>query len=328
MIRRASLTVVALLVPTLAAAFSSGPLPDKVKLCGTTNVVRSCSDSTCHSRPRMGSSAKTFELKLGNDTPLPATYSPGRVYQLLLRFLEGAPACNSTGACTVPATQCGYGFQLASVRKGTLGMPTGCIGSPPTDDQAGCFNPDPTEQQIKCGAGSGSASCSTQCPPAGAMAVEFLEHAACRISANTPGNDGRVWTIGWTAPAAGAGTVTFYAAVNSVDAGGNRNNDVPYYANFSMDEETTSSGCEIAYVANANATSRTSPWVYTNTCGSLNPATRVMPNPPSDSDMNMQSYTNTAADLTLYQQTCGATCTNVLKFVKNINTMRIRIYIQ
>lgn len=63
---------------------------------------------------------------------------------------------------------------------------------------------------------------------------------------NGPSSGNNSFTVDWTAPASGAGTVTFYAAGNGVNNDGGTSGDGGNEASFSMDELTSSNVNEIA----------------------------------------------------------------------------------
>lgn len=55
----------------------------------------------------------------------------------------------------------------------------------------------------------------------------------------TPVGGGKSWSFDWTAPAAGTGTVRFYAAFNAANGDGNNTGDVIYLSSQSVFEATT-----------------------------------------------------------------------------------------
>ncbi|HSG68576.1 MAG TPA: choice-of-anchor V domain-containing protein [Bacteroidales bacterium] len=55
-------------------------------------------------------------------------------------------------------------------------------------------------------------------------------------SGNTPSGDSKTWTVDWTAPEAGTGAVTFYAAFNAANGNGNNSGDIIYTSNHSVTE--------------------------------------------------------------------------------------------
>lgn len=55
------------------------------------------------------------------------------------------------------------------------------------------------------------------------------------------GTDGRSWVADWVAPAAGTGSVTFYAAINAANNDGGTGGDIIYTANATFNEAASSS---------------------------------------------------------------------------------------
>ncbi len=69
-------------------------------------------------------------------------------------------------------------------------------------------------------------------------------HAVTHTSSgNTPSGSSKVWNFNWTAPSAGTGTVTFYAAFNAANGDDTTGGDVIYISNISA-IENTSTGIE------------------------------------------------------------------------------------
>jgi len=63
-------------------------------------------------------------------------------------------------------------------------------------------------------------------------------HAVTHTSAGTtPSGNSKTWTFDWTAPAAGTGNITFYAAFNAANGNGNNQGDVIYLTSTSVSEE-------------------------------------------------------------------------------------------
>jgi hypothetical protein len=60
----------------------------------------------------------------------------------------------------------------------------------------------------------------------------------------TPANDSITWSFSWTAPPAGTGNVTFFAAINSANGNGNTSGDVIYLTNHTISEEIITSAEE------------------------------------------------------------------------------------
>ncbi len=73
----------------------------------------------------------------------------------------------------------------------------------------------------------------TQFAPGGA-AGEYVTHTAAGTSAGTAGSS--TWEVSWTAPAAGSGQVTFYAAGNASNNSGNNQGDTIYTTSLSITE--------------------------------------------------------------------------------------------
>ncbi len=57
----------------------------------------------------------------------------------------------------------------------------------------------------------------------------------------TSGNGFKTWTINWTAPAAGTGDVTFYAAVNATNSSGTNAGDLILLNNVTVSEDVSAS---------------------------------------------------------------------------------------
>jgi hypothetical protein len=55
----------------------------------------------------------------------------------------------------------------------------------------------------------------------------------------TPSGNSKAWTFDWTAPAAGAGTITFYGAFNAANGNGSTSGDVVYTTATAFNEFTT-----------------------------------------------------------------------------------------
>lgn len=53
------------------------------------------------------------------------------------------------------------------------------------------------------------------------------------------GTNSRTWTFQWTAPAAGTGTVTFYAAMNATNSSNSSAGDMIYSSNLVLAEAPT-----------------------------------------------------------------------------------------
>ncbi len=60
-------------------------------------------------------------------------------------------------------------------------------------------------------------------------------------SSGTAGNGFKTWTINWTAPAAGTGDVTFYAAVNATNSNGALTGDLILLNNVTVPEDVSAS---------------------------------------------------------------------------------------
>lgn len=74
----------------------------------------------------------------------------------------------------------------------------------------------------------------------------------------SPVNDSASWSFNWTAPEAGTGAISFYAAVNSANGNGNTSGDVIYLSNVSFEEdipEFTPSLQEAGFLAYPNPAS-------------------------------------------------------------------------
>ncbi|HCQ30177.1 MAG TPA: hypothetical protein DIU39_07820 [Flavobacteriales bacterium] len=60
-------------------------------------------------------------------------------------------------------------------------------------------------------------------------------------SSGTAGNGFKIWTMNWTAPVAGTGDVTFYAAVNATNANGANSGDLIMLNNITVQEDASAS---------------------------------------------------------------------------------------
>jgi hypothetical protein len=67
-------------------------------------------------------------------------------------------------------------------------------------------------------------------------ASRAVTHTSSGIS---PTGNQRIWNFDWTAPAANAGSITFYAAVNAANGNGNTSGDVIYKTNMVISPSTT-----------------------------------------------------------------------------------------
>ena len=110
-----------------------------------------------------------------------------------------------------------WGFQL-----------TARLASDPSNGQAGDLNPADGKTQVLCDDGK-------QKPCAANAQVQFIEHTT---EGTRPGtSDGANFDFDWTAPAAGAGKVTLYAAGNAGNANGRNTGDHIYTASLELDAE-------------------------------------------------------------------------------------------
>lgn len=60
---------------------------------------------------------------------------------------------------------------------------------------------------------------------------------ATHTSSGNGGIDSASWVVDWTAPTAGAGTVTFYASVNATDSMSNTSGDMVFHSSLAIDED-------------------------------------------------------------------------------------------
>ncbi|MCG3166054.1 MAG: hypothetical protein POELPBGB_01830 [Bacteroidia bacterium] len=67
------------------------------------------------------------------------------------------------------------------------------------------------------------------------MANKYVTHTG----SGTAGTDTKTWTVQWTAPAAGTGTVTFYGAFNFTNSNNNTSGDVIKTTSLDINENTS-----------------------------------------------------------------------------------------
>ena len=143
----------------------------------------------------------------------PSEYIPGNNYTITITSQAGSP----------PG---GFGFQMV-VLENAGNTNTGTLS-----------NNSPAATHI------------TECAPANIPSTcqagrVFFEHEY----ADTPAvlASGNTWSVTWTAPAAGTGTITIYAVSNAVDGNGNRNGDSPALSNTTL--SLTEQAATIAYTS-------------------------------------------------------------------------------
>ena len=166
-----------LALPLLLLAYKTGPDPRRTGAPGD----RTCLDSGCHTGTLIpNSSAITLTFPNG------FTYTPGVKQHITLTASDPAAL--------------DYGFEL-----------TARLNSDLQNGQAGDLTPTDTahKTQVLCDLPDGLLKTASGCPAN--EQVQFLEHT----SFTTPVNSTGVWQFDWTPPAANAGNVTFYVAVNA-----------------------------------------------------------------------------------------------------------------
>ena len=178
----AKMVVVLAAIPALVYAYEYGPNPGYTAAPGDNATA--CISSGCHvGTVNSGPGNVKLSLPSGNS----GTYVPGQAMQILVQITD--------------STKVAYGFQL-----------TARMGAANTT-QSGDFSTIDANTQVLCADGSAKVNgkpCSTTFP------VEYSEHTLTGYEASikTTTKGSYTYTVNWTPPAAGSGTVTLYVAAN------------------------------------------------------------------------------------------------------------------
>lgn len=168
-------------LPAFLYGYATGPDPGYTGAPGDT--AKSCIAAGCHSgTPNSGPGSIQMLLPSGNS----GTYTPGQVMQIMIKVSD--------------STKKTYGFEV-SARMGSANT-----------TQAGDFNDPDANTQVLCADGSvknNGASCTKSFPN------EYAEQSYAGYLASKSGGGSYTYTLNWTAPAAGSGTVTFYLSGNA-----------------------------------------------------------------------------------------------------------------
>lgn len=196
--------LIAAVVPVLVYAYQFGPDPRRT---GAPGDQGTCLGSGCHTGT-LNSGGGSVKITDGNGAAL-TTYTPGVKQRIKVQITDAAKAK--------------FGFEF-----------TARLATNLSNGQAGDFSTADGLTQTICEDGSNKnngAACSSKFP------VQFIEHTQNGYAAST--NGGYTYQFDWTPPAAGAGSVTLYAAGLGGPAGAaNQNNANVYTTNITLTPAT------------------------------------------------------------------------------------------
>jgi uncharacterized protein (TIGR03118 family) len=152
----------------------------------------------CHNSAALNSGKGSLRIVF----PGGGQYQPGATYRLKVEVRD--------------PDQLRWGFQL-----------TARLASSPATAQAGDLRSANGFTRAICQDGANK-------PCTDANPIQFIMHTVEGTRNGTPG--GADFEFDWTAPAAGSGQITFYAAGNAANGNGNNQGDLIYTTNMSVDE--------------------------------------------------------------------------------------------
>jgi hypothetical protein len=197
----AASTAVALAVALAgpAAAYTTGPPPDRVGLCGAGPT---CKDSGCHDDFPLDDGLAELRLELAGPPtePLPAAFERGRLYRLLASVVDPDP------------TRQAFGFELAAVTGCPFAVPAGTLAVVEAE-------------RSRLDGDSGISYLSHACP-----GLPSPTPSTCGFLPFAPG--GNAWRLDWQPGCDLDREVELDLAVNAADGTGSPTGDVIYLGSW------------------------------------------------------------------------------------------------
>ncbi|OSZ81761.1 hypothetical protein CAP35_00395 [Chitinophagaceae bacterium IBVUCB1] len=199
------LTILAGFTALAVSSYSTGPAGQGANRTGSNSTSAGCDGPGCHAANNTALSVTVAITDTANTTPV-TSYVAGKKYRL--RVIGG----------TTALSQSQFGFQVSAVRASS------------TSTQAGTIT------------AGGTSTANTTVKTVGSLQIG--EHSAPLTATGA----GMAWAytanLYWTAPAAGAGQVKFFAVINAVNGTGTVSGDAPNAGSLTIGESTSVNNVE------------------------------------------------------------------------------------